>query len=112
MLELSKAMCSLKEAGNAMQCYAEDAVTQEKYRAALQVYTRKLQIQWDTAHEFMRNHQDTNAKIFKDAMTYLDLAIENANYELAECALGLINTIKEKDPEFYNKYYSIMFGRK
>lgn len=112
MYELSKAMCSLQDASDSMQYYANDAVTQEKYRAALQVYTRMLQVRWDTAHEFLKNHQEVNDKIFKDALSYIDLAIDNANYELAECAIGLINTLKEKEPEFYSQYYSIMFGRK
>jgi len=112
MYELSIAMSNLQVAGQAMECYANDAITQEKYRAALQIYTKKLQIQWDIAHEFMKEHQDVNEKIFKDAITYLDIAIDNANYELAESALALINVIKEKEPDFYQKYYKILFGKK
>ncbi len=112
MIDLNDAMYSLQSAGEAMQEYADDAVVQEKYRAALQIYAKKLSQQWELSHAFLKEHQDVNKKIFEDAMYYLDVAIENADSELAESALSLITVIKEKEPDFFKRYYGIMFGRR
>lgn len=111
MQELEKAMYTLQDAGQAMQNYANDAIVQEQYRAALEVYTRKLQLQVDLAHEFLRMHRETQEKIFQEAMRYLDIAIDYANVELADSALKLMKVMKEKEPEFFSKYYHIMFGK-
>ncbi|MGN0605545.1 MAG: hypothetical protein ACI4JM_03385 [Oscillospiraceae bacterium] len=112
MFELDKAMYDLQEASQAMQNYANDAVVQEQYRAALEIYNHKLQLQVELAHEFLKNHQEINAEIFKDSMMYLDIAIENANVELADSALKLIETMKKSEPEFFKNYYDIMFGKR
>lgn len=112
MFELKKAMCDLQDAGQAMQAYAYDAVVQEKYRAALEIYNHKLQLQAELAHEFLKNHQENNEKIFKEAMLYLDVAIENANVGLADSALKLLETMKTSEPEFFKNYYGIMFGKR
>lgn len=111
MFELEKAMYSLKDAGQAMQNYADDAIVQEQYRAALEVYARKMELQAELANTFLRVHQETNAELFQEAILYLDMAIENANAELADCALKLIEVMKEKEPEFFRNYYNIRFGK-
>ena len=48
----------------------------------------------------------------KYSMMYLDIAIENANVELADSALKLIETMKKSEPEFFKNYYDIMFGKR
>ena len=111
MFTLDKAMNDLYNASQAMQNYADDAVIQEQYRAALEVYRKKLELQTQLAHEFLKTHQETNEKIFQEAISYLDIAIEYANAELAESALKLIEVMKEKEPEFFKNYYQIRFGK-
>lgn len=105
MFELEKAMRSLQTAGQAMQNYAEDAVVQEQYRAALEVYTRNMQMQAELAHIFLKKHQEVNARVFQEAIEYLDIAMEYANVELARSALKLIEVMQEKEPEFFREYY-------
>lgn len=104
-------MNDLYSASQAMQNYADDAVVQEQYRAALEIYRKKLELQTQLAHEFLKTHQETNEKIFQEAISYLDIAMEYANVELAESALKLIEVMKEKEPEFFRNYYQIRFGK-
>ncbi len=111
MFSLDKAMNDLYSASQAMQNYADDAVVQEQYRAALEIYRKKLELQTQLAHEFLKTHQETNEKIFQEAISYLDIAMEYANVELAESALKLIEVMKEKEPEFFRNYYQIRFGK-
>ena len=110
-MELDKAMNELYSAGQAMQDYANDAVVQEQYRTALEVYRKKLELQTQLAHDFLQKHQSTNEKIFQEAVTYLDIALEYTNVELADSALKLIEVMKEKEPEFFRSYYNIRFGK-
>jgi len=111
MNTLKVAMDELSNASQAMQLYAEDNVVQERYRAAIEVYRHKIELQSNLAHDFLIKHQAVNDKIFKEAIEYLDIAMEYANIELAESALKLINTIREKEPEFFDTYYKIRFGK-
>lgn len=111
MFTLDKALNDLCSASEAMQNYANDAVVQEKYRAALEIYRKKLELQTQLAHEFLRSHQETNERIFQEAISYLDIAMEYANTELADSALQLIKTLREKEPEFFECYYQIRFGK-
>ena len=111
MFTLDKALNDLYSASEAMQNYANDAVVQEKYRAALEIYRKKLELQTQLAHEFLKAHQETNEKIFQDAISYLDIALECANADLAESALKLIKTMREKEPGFFECYYQIRFGK-
>ena len=111
MFSLDKAMNDLYSASQAMQNYADDAVVQEQYRAALEIYRKKLELQTQLAHEFLKTHQETNEKIFQEAISYLDIAMEYANVELAESALKLTEVMKEKEPEFFRNYYQIRFGK-
>ena len=111
MFMLEKAMNDLCSASEAMQNYAQDIVIQEAYRAALEIYRKKLEMQTQLAHEFLRQHRETNEKLFQEAVSYLDIAIDYANAELAESALQLIRTMQEKEPEFFSRYYQIQFGK-
>ena len=108
---LDKAMNDLYNASQAMQNYAQDAVVQERYRAALRVYSENLKMQQELAHEFLKQHKEINEKIFQDALRYIDVALEFANPRLAESALKLIETMRAKEPEFFNQYYRIRFGK-
>ena len=111
MFTLDKAMNDLYSASEAMQKYADDAIVQEQYRAALEIYRKNLELQTQLAHEFLRTHQETNKKIFQDAISYLDIAIEHSNVRLAESALKLIEVMKEKESGDFKKYYQIRFGK-
>ena len=111
MFTLDKAMNDLYDASQAMQNYANDAIVQEQYRTALEIYRKKLELQKQLAHEFLKTHQEINEKIFQEAISYLDIAMEYANVELAESALKLIEVMKEKEPEVFRNYYQIRFGK-
>ncbi|MDY3258273.1 MAG: hypothetical protein ACI4K5_02355 [Ruminococcus sp.] len=111
MNDLIKAMTTVYDTGQEMQAYADDAVLQEKYRSAVEIYTKKLELNMELAHAFLRQNREINNKIFNDAMIYLDYAIEYADKDLAESALKLIETIKKSEPDFYKNYYRIMFGK-
>lgn len=111
MNDLMSVASSVCDVGDAMQAYAYDTTYQDKYRAAVDIYIKSLELNMELAHEFLRQNKEINNRVFQSAMTYLDYAIESANTKLAESALKLIETIKKSEPEFYKKYYDIMFGR-
>ena len=111
MNDLMSVASSVCDVGDAMQAYAYDTIYQEKYRAAVDIYIKSLELNMELAHEFLRQNKEINNRVFQSTMTYLDYAIESANTKLAESALKLIETIKKSEPEFYKKYYDIMFGR-
>lgn len=104
-------MRSLSDASSAMQNYASDAVVQEQYRAALEVYCRNLEMQQEKARQFLRQHQEMNAQIFREAVDCLSFAVDAADVRLAENALKLIETMRETEPDFYRSYYKIRFGK-
>lgn len=111
MNDLMKAVSSVCDVGDKMQAYAYDAIYQEKYRSTVEIYVKSLELNTKLAHEFLKQNREINSRIFQNAMTYLDYAIDNADVKLAESALKLISTMKKSEPEFFEKYYDIMFGR-
>ena len=111
MYPLDKALHELCRATDAMQQYAEDAVVQEAYRAALEAYRRHLEHRTEQAQAFLRSHQEANARVFRDALSYLDTAIRYANPGLAESALRLIEIMRETEPAMFERYYQIRFGK-
>ena len=44
-------------------------------------------------------------------MTIIDIGIDGKNPELVRYALILIKTMRQNEPEFFNQYYKIRFGR-
>ncbi len=58
--------------------------------------------------EMFRNMND---KIFQQTMQILDLAIQEANVPLAECAIQTVNTMKDTYPQFYKSYVKQLFGK-
>lgn len=60
---------------------------------------------------YLKQFQEFNDKIFVQAMQIIDLAIENANVELAENALETVELIKSKYPDFYNSYFRHLLGK-
>lgn len=111
MYDLFNSMGEVYDTGSAMQNYANDAVVQEQYRAAIEIYTERMNRNIEIAHTFLKQHKEMNDKIFNDAMSYLDIAIEYANFPLAQTIIELLESMKEREPEFYRKYYNIRFGK-
>lgn len=111
MYDLSNSMGEVYDTGSAMQNYANDAVVQEQYRAAIKIYTERMNRNIEIAHTFLKQHKEMNDKIFNDAMSYLDVAIEYANFPLAQTIMELLESMKEREPEFYREYYNIRFGK-
>lgn len=111
MYDLFSSMGEVCDTASAMQNYANDAIVQEQYRAAIAVYTERMNKNIELAHTFLKQYKEMNDKIFNDAMSYLDIAIECANLPLAQTIMELIKAMKEREPEFYSKYYNIRFGK-
>ena len=86
-------------------------VAQEQYKAAVEVYLKQIQMNQELAHQFLQNHQEEQKQIFDQAMTIIDIGIDGKNPELVRYALILIKTMRQNEPEFFNQYYKIRFGR-
>ena len=94
----------LENAQNILEC--------EAYCAKVQVYIQYIKNKREEADLYLNNFREFNDKVFKQALEILDLAIENANTELAENALLTLTTLKSTYPDFYNSYQLKLLGKK
>ncbi|MDD7294336.1 MAG: hypothetical protein PUG85_02835 [Oscillospiraceae bacterium] len=106
-----KAQQKMMNATLAMQEKAMDRVVQEQYKAAIEIYLQQIQLNQELAHKFLENHQEEQKKIFEQAMIVIDMGIDGRNPDLVQSALVLIKTMRQNEPEFFNRYYKIRFGR-
>ena len=108
---LEKAHERMVRATNSMRENAYDSVVQEEYKAAIEIYARQMKLNQETAAAFLENHRKEEEMIFHQAIEIIDLGINLRNPSVVKCALELISTMRKSNPEFYNKYYDIRFGR-
>ena len=106
-----KAQQKMMNATLAMQEKAMDRVVQEQYKAAIEIYLQPIQLNQELAHKFLANHQEAQKKMFEQAMIVIDMGIDGRNPDLVQSALVLIKTMRQNEPEFFNRYYKIRFGR-
>lgn len=86
-------------------------LTCEIYCAQLQVYRKYLAQNRERAELFLNDFHKYNDMVFKQAVEILDIAIKEANVELAQETLKTIEIMKNTYPEFYNSYYRQLFGK-
>ena len=98
--------------GNNVLENAQNILEWEAYCAKVQVYIQYIKNKREEADLYLNNFREFNDKVFKQAMEILDLAIENANTELAENALLTLTTLKSTYPDFYNSYQLKLLGKK
>lgn len=93
----------IKTVGGILEC--------EAYCAQAQVYIHYLKNKREEAELYLENFREFNNKVFEQAMEILDIAIESANTQLAECALETIKVMKKTYPDFYNSYNLKLLGK-
>ena len=94
-----------------MKADAYNAVQAKLYCAKSEIYCRYLQQNRERADLYRSQFREQNDKIFSIACEMLDLAIDNANVELANAALNTVNVMKSTYPDFYKSYYSQLLGK-
>lgn len=97
--------------GEQLMADYNNVIQAKKYCAASEVYCKYLQNNKIEAEFLYSQFSVQNDKIIKTAVDILDLAIDNANLELAEAALKTIETMKKTYPDFYAAYYKKLFGK-
>lgn len=83
----------------------------EAYCVQAELYRNYLRQNRELADLYLEMFRNMNDKIFQQAMQILDLAIEEANVPLAECAIQTVNAMKDTYPQFYKSYVKQLFGR-
>lgn len=83
----------------------------EAYCVQTEIYCTYLRQNRKKAERYYQNFREMNDKIFSMAMKILDTAINEANAELVESAIELIETMKNTYPDFYKAYFKQLFGR-
>ncbi len=83
----------------------------EAYCVQAELYRNYLRQNRELAYLYLNIFREANDMIFQNAMEILDLAIQEANVPLAECALQTVNAMKDTYPKFYKSYVKQLFGR-
>lgn len=99
------------EAGDNVLNNVQNILVYQSYCAQAQIYRKYLQQNLEKAELYYQNFKVFNDKIFKQATEILDIAIGEANTELAQCAMDMINTMKSTYPDFYRSYNKQLFGK-
>lgn len=99
------------EAGDNLLNSAQNILTYQTYCAQAQIYRKYLQQNLEKAELYYQNFKTFNDKIFNQATEILDIAINEANTELAQCAMDMISTMKSTYPDFYHSYTKQLFGK-
>lgn len=94
----------INTAGGILEC--------EAYCAQAKVYVHYLKNKREEADLYLEKFREFNDKIFSQAMEILDIAIDSANTQLAECAAQTITIMKNTYPDFYNSYHLKLLGQK
>lgn len=81
----------------------------EAYCAQTEIYCTYLRQNRKKAELYYHNFREMNDKIFSMSMEILDTAISEANVELAESAIKLVETMKNTYPDFYKSYFKQLF---
>lgn len=95
--------------GNELQDSINNIILQEQYCVKMQIITKYLQQKKELADLQLKNFREVNDKIFSQAIKILDLAIENANVELAKASLDTISAMKKTYPDFYKSFNETLF---
>lgn len=99
------------EKGDALINSSRSILECEAYCAQLYIYRRYMKQNVEKAELYYNSFREFNDRIFKQSIDILELAIQEANTELAECAMETIQIIKTTYPEFYNSYFNQVFGK-
>ena len=83
----------------------------EAYCVQAELYCKYLRQNRELADLHLEMFRNMNDKIFQQTMQILDLAIQEANVPLAECAIQTVNTMKDTYPQFYKSYVKQLFGK-
>lgn len=97
------------EIGDKLQESINDILLQEQYCAKMQILTTYLKQKRELAELELKHFREFNDKVFYQAVKILDLAIENANVELAKASIETIITMKKTYPEFYKSFNKNLF---
>ncbi|WP_044973786.1 hypothetical protein [Ruminococcus sp. HUN007] len=99
------------DAGEAVLNNIQNILTYETYCAQAQIYRKYLQQNREKAELYYKNFKTFNDKIFNQAIEILDIAINEANTDLAQSAMDMINTMKSTYPDFYKAHNKQLFRR-
>ena len=89
----------------------ENILICETYCVQAELYRNYLRQNKELADLYLSMFREMNDKIFQQAMQILDLAIQEANVPLAECAIETVSTMKDTYPQFYKSYVKQLFGK-
>lgn len=93
----------LESVGNILVC--------EAYCVQAELYRNYLRQNKEMADLYLSMFREMNDKIFRQNMAIIDLAIQNADVTLAECAIKTVNAMKDTYPQFYKLYIEQLFGK-
>lgn len=83
----------------------------EAYCVQAELYRNYLRQNRELADLYLNIFRESNDMIFRNAMEILDLAVQEANFPLAECAVQTVNTMKNTYPNFFKAHIKQLFGR-
>lgn len=93
----------LESVGNILVC--------EAYCIQAELYRNYLRKNKEMTDLYLSMFREMNDRIFRQNMEILDLAIQNADVPLSECAIETINAMKDTYPQFYKLYVEQLFGK-
>lgn len=97
------------EIGDKLQGSINDILLQEQYCAKMEILTIYLRQKREEAQLKLKYFREINDKFFNQSMKILELAIDNANVELAKSALDGVRVMRETYPEFYRSFNDNLF---
>lgn len=109
-MDFSSVLSDTYISGEELAADYNNVIRAQKYCAASQVYCRYIEHNREEAELMYSQFRMKNDKIFKSALEFLDIAIDNANVEITEAALAIIETMKSVYPKYYAAYYNKMFA--